>query len=128
MSPRTLRRYRADRLLRFEFERLRASVLGVVSSRLRAVGVRLDASDLDACYAQAWQGLYVAVLDGREIASAEAWLARVTYRRAIDEHRARRRLKRLAPRIEGGGRIDAGGPGGRGGAPRGGAGGGGRAG
>ncbi|HEV2974727.1 MAG TPA: hypothetical protein VGX69_06975 [Solirubrobacteraceae bacterium] len=97
MSPLTLRRYRADRLLRAEFERLRATVLGGVAARLRAVGVRLDASDLDACYAQAWQGLYAAVLDGARIASPEAWLARVTYRRAIDEHRARVCRKRLVP-------------------------------
>ncbi len=100
MSPRTLRRYRADRLLRTEFERLRASVLAVVSARLRTAGVRLDATDLDECYAQAWQGLYANVLDGREILSAEAWLVRVTYRRAIDEHRARGRLKRLVPSVE----------------------------
>ena len=93
MSPRTLRRYRADRLLRAEFEQLRASVLGGVSARLRAAGVRLDAGDLDACYAQAWQGLYASVLDGCDIASPEAWLVRVAYRRAIDEHRALRRLE-----------------------------------
>jgi hypothetical protein len=53
MSPLTLRRYRADRLLRAEFERMRGSVIGGVSQRLRAVGVQLDAGDLDACYAQA---------------------------------------------------------------------------
>jgi RNA polymerase sigma factor (sigma-70 family) len=97
MSPLTLRRYRADRLLRAEFERMRGSVIGGVSQRLRAVGVRLDAGDLDACYAQAWQGLYASILDGSQIDSPEAWLARVTYRRAIDEHRARGRIKRVVP-------------------------------
>jgi len=97
MSPLTLRRYRADRLLRAEFERMRGKVLGGVSQRLRAVGVQLDAGDLDACYAQAWQGLYASVLDGSQIDSADAWLASVTYRRAIDEHRARGRIKRVVP-------------------------------
>src|ERR1700722_1446954 len=97
MSPLTLRRYRADRLLRAEFERMRGSVIGGVSQRLRAVGVQLDAGDLDACYAQAWQGLYATILDGSQIDSPEAWLARVTYRRAIDEHRARWRIKRVVP-------------------------------
>jgi hypothetical protein len=53
MSPLTLRRFRADRLLRTEFERMRGRVIGGVSQRLRAVGVQLDAGDLDACYAQA---------------------------------------------------------------------------
>ena len=52
----------------------------------------MDASDLDACYSQAWQGLYAAVLDGEEIANPAAWLALVTYRRAIDEHRSRRAI------------------------------------
>ena len=51
----------------------------------------LDASDLEACYAQAWQGLYAAMLAGEEIANPTGWLAVVTYRRAIEEHRSRRR-------------------------------------
>ena len=91
MSPATLRRYRAERLLREEFEGLRSRVLGGVASRLRLAGVRLDASDLDAAYSQAWQGLYAATLAGEEIANPAGWLALVTYRRAIDEHRARGR-------------------------------------
>jgi DNA-directed RNA polymerase specialized sigma24 family protein len=92
MSPSTLRRYRAERLLREEFERLRGSVVASVSGRLRAAGVRLDTSDLDAAYAQAWHGLYAAMLEGQEIANPVGWLSIVTYRRAIDEHRARRRV------------------------------------
>jgi RNA polymerase sigma factor (sigma-70 family) len=103
MSPLTLRRYRADRLLRDEFERMRGRVIGGVSQRLRAVGVQLEAGDLDACYAEAWQGLYASVLDGSQIDSPEAWLARVAYRRAIDEHRARKRLKRVVPGRDRGG-------------------------
>jgi hypothetical protein len=43
-------------------------------------------------FAQAWQGLYAAVLDGEQIANPAGWLALVTFRRAIDEHRARRHL------------------------------------
>ena len=54
----------------------------------------LDRSDLDACYAQAWQGLYAAVLDGQEIANPTGWLALVTYRRAIEELRAHQRVDR----------------------------------
>jgi DNA-directed RNA polymerase specialized sigma24 family protein len=89
MSPLTLRRYRAERLLREEFEGLRDRVLDRVRGRLRASGVRLDAADLDACYAQAWQGLYTALLAGEEIGNPAGWLVLVTFRRAIDEHRAR---------------------------------------
>ncbi|HEX4484101.1 MAG TPA: hypothetical protein VH081_09965 [Solirubrobacteraceae bacterium] len=95
MSPLPLRRYRAERLLREQFERLRRSVIGGVAARLRAVGVHLDQGDLEAAYGQAWQGLYASVLDGAEVIDPEAWLALVTYRRALDEHRARVRVKRL---------------------------------
>jgi DNA-directed RNA polymerase specialized sigma24 family protein len=88
-----VRRYRAERLLRDEFERLRDSVVGSVRGRLRAAGVPLDASDVDAAYAQAWQGLYAATLEGQRIVDPSGWLALVTYRRAIDEHRARQRVQ-----------------------------------
>jgi len=94
VSPLTLRRYRAERLLRQEFEGLRGRVMATVRRRLRASGVSLDASDLEACYAQAWQGLYTAVLEGQEIANPTGWLALVTFRRAIEEHRARGRVHR----------------------------------
>jgi DNA-directed RNA polymerase specialized sigma24 family protein len=78
-------------MLRKEFEGLRGRVIGTVRGRLRASGVSLDPSDLEACYAQAWQGLYAAMLAGEEIANPTGWLALVTYRRAIEEHRSRRR-------------------------------------
>jgi RNA polymerase sigma factor (sigma-70 family) len=79
--------------LRREFEAMRGRVLASVRGRLRAAGVRLDTADLEACYAQAWHGLYTTMLAGvrPEIANPEGWLALVTYRRAIDEHRARSR-------------------------------------
>ncbi len=94
MSPPTLRRYRAERLLRQEFEGLRGRVIATVRGRLGASGARLDRSDLDACYAQAWQGLYAAVLDGQEIANPTGWLTLVTFRRAIEELRAHGRVHR----------------------------------
>ena len=74
MSPSTLRRYRAERLLRQEFGGLREEVLGSVRGRLRARGVHLDRGDLEACYAVAWQGLYAAIAAGEEIANPAGWL------------------------------------------------------
>jgi RNA polymerase sigma factor (sigma-70 family) len=92
VSPLSLRRHRAERLLRHEFEALRGQVLAGVRGRLRASGVSLDEGDLEACYATAWQGLYAAVLEGQQIDNAAGWLVLVTFRRAIDEHRARARV------------------------------------
>ena len=90
MSPLSLRRYRAERLLREEFEALRGRVLANVKGRLRAGGASLDQGDLDGCYAQAWQGLYAAVLEGQEIENPAGWLVLVTFRRAIESTRAGR--------------------------------------
>jgi RNA polymerase sigma factor (sigma-70 family) len=67
-------------------------VTATARGRLLSSGVSLDQSDLDACYAQAWQGLYTAVLDGHRIANPAGWLVLVTFRRAIEEHRSRRRM------------------------------------
>jgi hypothetical protein len=75
ISPSTLRRYRAERLLRQEFGGLREEVLSSVRGRLRARGVHLDDGDLEACYAQAWQGLYAAIAAGEEITNRGGWLA-----------------------------------------------------
>ena len=88
MSPLSLRRYRAERLLREEFEGLRTKVLATVRKRLASRGVDLDSGDLEACYAQAWQGLYAAVLAGQEIANPTGWLVLVTFRRAIEDYRS----------------------------------------
>jgi RNA polymerase sigma factor (sigma-70 family) len=91
MSPAALRRYRAERLLERDFHGLRTSVLAIVRARLRSRGVSLDTADLEACYAAAWQGLYGATVRGEEVANPAAWLALVSYRRAIEELRSRRR-------------------------------------
>ncbi len=92
MSPLSVRRYRAERLLRNEFQGLRPAVLATVRARLRASHVSLDPGDLEDCYAQAWHGLYTTMLEGQsEITNPAGWLAVVTYRRAIDEYRARMR-------------------------------------
>ena len=88
MSPSTLRRYRAERLLRQEFGSLREEVLRSVRGRLRSRGVHLDEGDLEACYATAWQGLYATISSGEEVANPAGWLTVVTFRRAIDEHRS----------------------------------------
>lgn len=96
MSPSSLRRYRAERLLRRDFVPLRSKVLATVRSRLGVGAGGLDMSDLEACYAQAWHGLYTAMLEGREIANPAGWLVTVTLRRALDERRARHDARRAS--------------------------------
>jgi len=91
VSPAALRTYRAERLLERDFHALRSRVLAIVASRLKLIGGSLDTADLEACYASAWQGLYGATVRGEEIANPGGWLALVTYRRAVEELRARRR-------------------------------------
>jgi RNA polymerase sigma factor (sigma-70 family) len=94
-----VRRYRAERLLKKDFEALKARVVATVRARLRASGVTLAESDLEACYAVAWQGLYAAMLEGQEIENPTGWLVLVSYRRAIEEHRSGERHRQLSERI-----------------------------
>ncbi|MGN6373489.1 MAG: RNA polymerase sigma factor [Solirubrobacteraceae bacterium] len=94
MGRDALIRYRAERLLRRDFSGLRVRVVAIVRSRLRSRGVTLDPHDLDACYAQAWQGLYSRLLAGEQIEDLAAWLVVATHRRALDELRARARQSR----------------------------------
>lgn len=85
-------------MLKRDFQALRGGVLAAARSRLRAGGMTLDDGDLEACYATAWQGLYAIALQGEEVANPRGWLVLVTYRRAVEEHRARRRREaRLVP-------------------------------
>jgi RNA polymerase sigma factor (sigma-70 family) len=75
--------------MRRDFEALRERVLASVRANLGARGIVLDHGDLEACYSMAWQGLYMALMEGQEIESPAGWLTKVCYRRAIDEHRQR---------------------------------------
>jgi RNA polymerase sigma factor (sigma-70 family) len=78
-------------MLRRDFEAMREGVLASVRANLGARRVVLSHDDLEACYSQAWQGLYTALMEGQEIENPPGWLALTCYRRAIDEHRRRTR-------------------------------------
>ena len=105
MGPAMLRRYRAERLLRRDFESLRERVLSSVRANLGARGIVLDLADLEACYSAAWQGLYAVLMEGQELDNPAGWLSTVCYRRAIDEHRQRsseqQRLESAGSELEG---------------------------
>jgi RNA polymerase sigma factor (sigma-70 family) len=89
-----LRRYRAERLLRRDFEALRERVLASVRANIGARRIVFDEGDLEAFYSMAWQGLYTVLTEGQEIESPAAWLTTACCRRAIDEYRARQSDKR----------------------------------
>ena len=92
MSPAALRTYRAERLLERDFHALRGSVLAIVAARLRATGGSLGPlGPRGPLRRGAWQGLYGETVRGRTVENPAAWLALVTYRRAIEELRAARR-------------------------------------
>jgi RNA polymerase sigma factor (sigma-70 family) len=105
MSPALLRRYRAERLLRRDFERVRGQVLASVRANLGARGIVLDLGDLEVAYSQAWQGLYASLIEGQEIDNPTGWLTTVCFRRAIDEYRQRsserQRLEGSVSELEG---------------------------
>jgi len=96
VSPLNLRRFRAERLLRQEFDSLRGRVLRAVRAKLARDRASLDEADLDACYAQAWQGLYLTAMRGEEVENPAGWLVVATYRRAVEETRAWRHADRRA--------------------------------
>ncbi|HUA11601.1 MAG TPA: hypothetical protein VMA83_06320 [Solirubrobacteraceae bacterium] len=100
MSPLAVRRMRAERMLRSEYDALRGRVLRAARAKLAASDAALDPADLEACYAQAWHGLYGEVLGGARIENPAGWLVLVTYRRAIDEHRAQMRARRGAVSLD----------------------------
>ena len=91
--------------MRRDFQALRERVLAGVCANLGARGIVLDHADLEACYSLAWQGLYMALVEGQEIESPAGWLTKVCYRRAIDEYRQRqseqRRLQGATIELEG---------------------------
>jgi len=71
-----------------------------VQAKLAAAHTTLDPADLEACYSQAWQGLYGEVLAGARIDNPAGWLVLVTYRRAIDEQRSQARARRGAVSLD----------------------------
>ncbi|MGE4426606.1 MAG: sigma-70 family RNA polymerase sigma factor [Solirubrobacteraceae bacterium] len=88
-SGRALGRRGSERVVAREYGAVRDEVLRTVGGKLRAAGVRLDDSDLDAAYNQAWHALYVKLEAGETIDNRVAMLVTITHRRALDDHRAR---------------------------------------
>ncbi|MCK9248705.1 MAG: hypothetical protein M0P31_06975 [Solirubrobacteraceae bacterium] len=91
----------SERVVAREYRAVRDEVLRTVAGKLRAAGVILDESDLDAAYNQAWHALYVKLEAGEPVESRVAMLVTITHRRALDDHRSRHvdRRAELAPEL-----------------------------
>jgi DNA-directed RNA polymerase specialized sigma24 family protein len=76
--------------------------------------MHLDQADFEACYNQAWHGLYLQLERGDEIRDHAALLATIMFRRCVDEYRAQHPDRRaeeaveLASEVDLAGQIDAG--------------------
>jgi RNA polymerase sigma factor (sigma-70 family) len=84
-------RRRASDLAYAELRRLERPVLAVVNRRLLGEKISLPSPDLEAAYNQAWHGVCQTVAQGREVENLMSLLVTITYRRAIDAYRRRRR-------------------------------------
>jgi DNA-directed RNA polymerase specialized sigma24 family protein len=77
----------ADRTATEHYGSLEAEVLAVVRRRLLSRNMRLDHSDLEEAYCQAWHGVCEQIKAGTKIANLTGMLVEITWRRAVDTYR-----------------------------------------
>jgi DNA-directed RNA polymerase specialized sigma24 family protein len=77
----------AERMATEHYGSLEAEVLAVVRRRLLSRNMRLDHSDLEEAYCQAWHGVCEQIKAGTKIANLTGMLVEITWRRAVDTYR-----------------------------------------
>ncbi len=88
---------RFERVIAAHYESLKSEVLVTVRGKLAVDNLHPDPSDLDAAYNAAWHALYEqSRRRDEEVSNLGGWLAKITYRRAIDDIR-RAHIKYRAP-------------------------------
>ena len=88
---------RFERMIAEHYESLKPEVLATVRGKLADDNLHPHPSDLDAAYNAAWHALYEQSRKrGEEIRNIGGWLAKIAYRRAIDDVRCAR-MKYRAP-------------------------------
>jgi hypothetical protein len=87
--PQTLRQ-QAEWIADEHYRSLEREVVAVVSRKLSARNMRLDQSDVEEAYCQAWHGVCEQITGGVEIASLTGMLVEITWRRAVDSYREMR--------------------------------------
>lgn len=88
---------RFEQVISAHYESLKPEVLATVRGKLAVDSLHPDPSDLDAAYNAAWHALYEqSRRRDEEVSNLGGWLAKITYRRAIDDVR-RAHIKYRAP-------------------------------
>ena len=77
----------AERTATEHYGSLEAEVVAVVRRRLLSRNMRLDHSDLEEAYCQAWHGVCEQIKAGTKIANLTGMLVEITWRRAVDTYR-----------------------------------------
>lgn len=83
-------RQQAEDLANTHYHALEGEVIRTVRANLMRRKIRLDTSDLEAAYCQAWHGVCLQIERGVSIRDLRAMLVTITCRRAIDTYRRMR--------------------------------------
>lgn len=86
---------RAERTANENYRDLQAEVIGTVRHKLASRGMRLDDSDLEEAYCQAWHGVCETIKRGGDVSNLTGMLVEITWRRTIDIYRELRPGQRV---------------------------------
>lgn len=77
----------AEKTVNERYHELQAEVTATVRHRLLSRKMRLDDSDLEEAYCQAWHGVCETIKRGKQISNLTGMLVEITWRRAVDTYR-----------------------------------------
>jgi DNA-directed RNA polymerase specialized sigma24 family protein len=85
----------AERTANEHYHELQAEVTGAVRHKLSTHKMRLDESDLEEAYCQAWHGVCETIKRGTQVSNLTGMLIEITWRRAVDIYRELRPSQRV---------------------------------
>ncbi len=85
----------AERVANEHYRQLQTEVIATVSAKLSARKMRLDESDLEEAYCQAWHAVCETIKRGRTVSNLTGMLVEITWRRAVDVYRELRPGQRV---------------------------------
>ena len=90
----------AEKTVNEHYHELQAEVTTTVRHRLLARKMRLDESDLEEAYCQAWNGVCESIKQGKPVSNLTGMLVEITWRRAVDTYRELRPGQRAELDVE----------------------------